>query len=234
MVQTRLGGTCSMDPYIYALYSLIYLILFLWGLKASIKFGILRWMNVLLLVTFGLVYDNLILAFGSLIGEGSFLKTMNLLRFWFHALFTPLLIIFSWAAASEAIAIAWLKGRGGLLFAGFLTLSMVISELVQNTVGLELEPDRSYGVLSYDSSGSHGPPIMIIGVTAALLIAGIILWKKRKWKWMAIGVILMGIGSAVPFPLESDAATNGFELILLISLWATKAFLENNQAVKKA
>jgi hypothetical protein len=77
-----------MDPYIYALYSLIYLILFLWGLKASIKLGILRWMDVLLLVTFGLVYDNLILAFGSLIGEGSFLKTMNLLRFWFHALFT--------------------------------------------------------------------------------------------------------------------------------------------------
>jgi hypothetical protein len=146
--------------------------------------------------------------------------------------FHPLLIVFSWAAASEAIA--WLKGRGGLLFAGFLTLSMVISELVQNTIGLELEPDRSYGVLSYDSSGSHGPPIMIIGVTAALLIACIILWKKRKWKWMASGVTLMGIGSAVPFPLESDAATNGFELILLISLWATKAFLENNQAVKKA
>ncbi|MBT2681241.1 hypothetical protein J7E38_19820 [Bacillus sp. ISL-35] len=222
-----------MDPYIYALYSLIYLILFLWGLKASIKYGFFRWMNVLLLVTFGLVYDNLILAFGSMIGEGSFLKNMNLLRFWFHALFTPLLIMFSWAAASET-ATSWLKGRGGLLVAGFLTLAMVISELVQNTIGLKLEPDHSYGVLSYESSGSHGPPIMIIGVTAALLIAGITLWKKRKWKWMAIGVILMGIGSAVPIPLESDAATNGFELILLISLWATQTFLEKNQAVKVA
>ncbi|CAM3784500.1 hypothetical protein [Mesobacillus thioparans] len=222
-----------MDPYIYALYSLIYLILFLWGLKASIKSGFFRWMNVLLLVTFGLIYDNLVLALGGMIGEGAFLKNMNFLRFWFHAIFTPLLIIFSWAAASKT-NLSWLKGRGGLLFAGFLTVAMVISELVQNTIDLKLEPDRSFGVLSYESAGSHGPPIMIIGVTAALLIAGIILWKKRKWKWMAIGVILMGIGSAVPFPVESDAATNGFELILLISLWATKAFLENNQAVNEA
>ncbi|WP_079507738.1 hypothetical protein [Mesobacillus jeotgali] len=218
-----------MDPYIYALYSLIYLFLFLWGLKSSIKNGFILLMNVLLLVTFGLIYDNLVLALGSLIGEGTFLKTMNLLRFWFHALFTPLLILFSWAAASKTTDISWIKGRGGLLFAAFLTIAMIISELVQNTLGIKLVPDRSNGVLSYDSAASHGPPIMIIGVTVTLLIAGFILWIKRKWKWMAIGVILMGIGSAVPLPLESDAATNGFELILLLSLWATNDYLEKNR-----
>jgi hypothetical protein len=223
-----------LDPYIYALYSLIYLFLFLWGLKSSIKNGFILLMNVLLLVTFGLVYDNLVLALGSLIGEGTFLKSMNLLRFWFHALFTPLLILFSWAAVSKTTDIRWLKGRAGLLLAASLTLAMVISELVQNTLGIKLVPDHSYGVLSYDSAASHGPPIMIIGVTIALLIAGFVLWKKRNWKWMALGVILMGIGSAVPLPLESDAATNGFELILLVSLWATKDFLEKNQASAKA
>ncbi|MFT9598230.1 hypothetical protein [Mesobacillus sp.] len=216
-----------MDPYIYGLYSLIYLFLFLWGLKLSIKYGFLSWLNVLLLVTFGLVYDNLVLAMGSIIGEGSFLKALNEMRYWFHAFFTPLLILFSWAAIRKP-EIHWLKGRAGFVLAGVFTLAMIIAELIQNTIGIKLESARKYGVLSYESAGSHGPPVMIIGVTVALLFAGIILWKKLNWTWMAIGVILMGIGSAVPIPLESDAATNGFELILLISLWATKAFFERN------
>ncbi|MBS8262845.1 hypothetical protein DYI25_00175 [Mesobacillus boroniphilus] len=61
-----------MDQYIYALYSLTYLFLFLWGLKLSIKNGFFSLMNILLLVTFGLVYDNLVLSMGSIIGKGSF------------------------------------------------------------------------------------------------------------------------------------------------------------------
>lgn len=216
-----------MDPYIYGLYSLIYLFLFLWGLKLSIKYGFFSWLNVLLLVTFGLVYDNLVLAMGSVIGKGSFLDGLNEMRYWFHAFFTPLLILFSWAAIRKT-RIDWLKGQAGFVLAGVFTLAMIIAELIQNTLGLKLESAQKYGVLSYESAGSQGPPIMIIGVTVALLLAGIILWKKLKWKWMAFGVILMGIGSAVPIPLESDAATNGFELILLISLWATKAFIDKN------
>lgn len=214
-----------MDPYIYGLYSLAYIFLFLWGLTLSIKYGFFTWLNVLLLVTFGLIYDNLVLSLGSIIGEGPILKGLNVMRYWFHAFFTPLLILFSWAAIRKT-GIHWLKERTGLLAAGIFTVAMIIAELMQNTIGLKLEPSRNYGVLSYEAAGSHGPPIMIIGVTLALLLAGFILWKKLQWKWMAVGVILMGIGSAVPIPLESDAATNGFELILLISLWATKAFLE--------
>ncbi|GAM16546.1 hypothetical protein [Mesobacillus selenatarsenatis] len=216
-----------MDPYIYGLYSLIYLFLFLWGLKLSIKYGFFSWLNVLLLVTFGLVYDNLVLAMGSVVGKGSFLEALNEMRYWFHAFFTPLLILFSWAAIRKT-GIDWLKGQAGFVLAGVFTLAMIIAELIQNTLGLKLESAQKYGVLSYESAGSHGPPILIIGVTVALLLAGIILWKKLKWKWMAFGVILMGIGSAVPIPLESDAATNGFELLLLISLWATKSFLDKN------
>ncbi|MBS8262844.1 hypothetical protein DYI25_00170 [Mesobacillus boroniphilus] len=150
------------------------------------------------------------------------------MRYWFHAFFTPLLIIFSWAAIRET-GIRWVNVRTGLNLAVIFTLAMAIAELIQNTLGIKLEHSEKYGVLSYESAGSHGPPIMIIGVTVALLLAGVILWKKLKWKWMAIGVILMGIGSALPIPLESDAVTNGFELILLISLWATKAFLERIQ-----
>lgn len=214
-----------MDPYIYALYSLSYLFLFLLGMKLSMHIGFFTLKNILFLVTFGLVYDNIVLALGSMIGEGHFLKSLNLMRYWFHALFTPTLILFSWAAVRKS-DIKWLSGRTVFITTSFLTVALIITELLQNTVGIAIEPAQKYGVLSYEPAVTQGPPIMIIGVSIVMLLSGLILWKKLKWKWMAIGVIVMGIGSAVPLPLKSEAATNGFELVLLISLWATKAFLD--------
>lgn len=218
-----------MDPFIYALYSLSYLFLFLLGMKLSTRIGFFTLKNILMLVTFGLVYDNSVLALGSIIGEGSFLRGLNLMRYWIHALVTPALILFSLASVSET-GINWLKGRVAFISANLLTVAMIITEMLQNTVGIAIEPAQKYGVLSYEPAVSKDPPIMIIGVSIVMLLAGLILWKKLKWKWMAIGVLVMGIGSAVPLPLKSEAATNGFELVLLISLWATKAFLDKKSA----
>lgn len=217
-----------MDPIIHALYSLSYLILFIWGIELAKRFGFFSVKNVLLFVTLGLVYDNMVLAFGSSIGEGDLLEGLNLMRYWFHALFTPALILYAWAVAKET-DIKWLSGRAAFIIAALLTAFMIIFELVQNTIGIVIEPAHQFGVLSYKQPASQGLPIMIIVVTIALLLAGLNLWKKLKWKWMAIGVIIMGIGSALPIPFESDAATNGFELILLISLWVTKAFLDKSK-----
>lgn len=214
-----------MDAYIHGLYSLAYLFLFLIGLRSSLKHGFNSLEKVLLLVTFGLLYDNTVLASGQILGEGSFLKGLNMMRYWFHAILTPLLVIFAWASARQT-DLDWLRGKAAFLTASLLTIALILAELLQNTFTVDLNPVRKYGMLSYEAAGSHGPPIMVIGVSIILLIAGIILWKKLKWKWMAIGVIIMTIGSAVPIPIESEAATNGFELLLLISLWATRAFLD--------
>lgn len=214
-----------MDAYIHGLYSLAYLFLFLIRIKSSLKHGFISLENVLLLVTFGLLYDNAVLASGQIIGEGFILKGLNSMRYWFHAILTPLLVLFAWASARQT-DLDWLQGKAAFLIASLLTIALILAELLQNTISIDLNPVRKYGLLSYEASGSHGPPIMVIGVSIILLIAGIILWKKLKWKWMAIGVIIMIIGSAVPMPIKSEAATNGFELILLLSLWATKAFLD--------
>jgi hypothetical protein len=214
-----------LDAYIHGLYSLAYLFLFLFGIKSTKKDSLLSLKNVLLLVTFGLLYDNTVLAFGHIIGEGAILKGLNMARYWFHAILTPLLVLFAWASARNTDS-NWLRGKAAFLTASILTAALIVTELVQNTLGITLNAVRKYGMLSYEAAGTHGPPIMVIGVSFILLIAGIILWKKLKWKWMAIGVIIMIIGSALPIPIESEAATNGFELILLISLWATKDFLD--------
>jgi hypothetical protein len=218
-----------MDAYIHGLYSLAYLFLFLLGMRISIQNGFFSLSNVLLLVTLGLLYDNTVLALGHLIGKGDFLKGLNMARYWLHAFLTPLLVLFAWASA-RAADFTWLRGKAAFLTASLLAPVLVIVELFQNTIGLSLKPVERFGMLSYEAASSHGPPVMVIGVSIILLAAGIILWKKYKWKWMAIGVIIMMIGSAVPIPIKSEAATNGFELILLLSLWATKAFLNKRSA----
>ncbi|WP_052000936.1 hypothetical protein [Gracilibacillus halophilus] len=62
-----------------------------------------------------------------------------------------------------------------------------------------------------------------------LLIAGFILYRKTKWKWMLIGTVIMGIGSALSSFLPSGAITNGFELFLLFTLALTKIHLEKEE-----
>ena len=44
---------------------------------------------LVLIVVYGLAYDNLVIASGAVLGEGDLLKTINAPRFWVHALFTP-------------------------------------------------------------------------------------------------------------------------------------------------
>ena len=69
-----------------------------------------------------------------------------------------------------------------------------------------------------------GPPLMVLFVAAALLVAGIYAWKRQGWPWLCIVTILMVIGSAIPFDVPSGAVTNAFELVLLVGVLATIAF----------
>ena len=65
---------------------------------------------------------------------------------------------------------------------------------------------------------------MVLFVAAALLVAGIYVWKRQRWVWLLIVTIVMVLGSAIPFEIPSGAATNAFELILLIGVIATIGF----------
>ncbi|MBT2759486.1 hypothetical protein J7E71_26820 [Mesobacillus foraminis] len=212
-----------MDKYLFLAFSLFYIGLFLWGLQRGQKVPLIMKAS-LLLVTAGLIYDNGILAVSDQFGKSEGLKKLHFLRYWIHALFTPTLVLFSWTVIKNTDT-ELSKKRGAGLAAFSLTALLIIWELV-HTAQLSLKPVNQYGVLNYESAASQGPPIMIMAVSAALLFAGIVVWKKQSWKWMAIGVALMAAGSAIPLPIKSNAATNCFELILISSLWATLVFQE--------
>lgn len=48
------------------------------------------------------------------------------------------------------------------------------------------------------------------------------MWRRSGWVWLLVGSAVMAVGSGVPIPVESGAVINAFELILLVSLLATR------------
>jgi hypothetical protein len=214
------------DPLIFGLFAVAYIASLILGFKKHSKTA----SAILFLTIIGLIYDNGVLAIGHLIGEGILLENLNLGRFWIHALFTPTLLLFSLFILREAgIHIAFKTW----FVVSFVVLWIVatIVEIIVEIRGLELTVQESYGVLSYAAvETASGPPPMILIVLIGLLIAGILLAWKKKWWWMLVGTIAMTIGSAVPFDIGSDAATNAFELFLIITLLWTAIRFSNQKS----
>ena len=212
-----------MDSFIFGFFAIAYVLLLIWGLRTHKKW---TFSSVLFFVVGALIYDNTIYALGILIGEGALLEFLSLLRFWFHMLFTPTLILFSVMAMSEA-GIEWAQKAWVVWLTVVYAIAAMIVEYVTVLNGLTLEVSEQYGALSYSSAEeASGPPMMIILVLIALVIAGIMLWWKAKWPWLFVGTVIMTIGSAVPIDIGSNALTNAFELLLLFTLVWTKKQLD--------
>ncbi|MED3709976.1 hypothetical protein P4502_12160 [Peribacillus frigoritolerans] len=214
-----------MDTILYFCYSIVYMILFIMGmalLRQDRK--LFSYSSFLLLVTFGLIVDNLIIASGKFIGDGPLLKSLNALRFWSHGFITPTLILFGWGMAKR-IHIPFTKKPIAPYFFLFLTAGLIIYEFIEN-MHKTFVPIYEYGVLRYVSEESSGPPLMVLIVTFILLVISIYIFIRTRWIWMLLGVIVMIVGSAIPIPIESSAVTNAFELIFLCSLWLTNYKLE--------
>ncbi|WP_173918202.1 hypothetical protein [Halobacillus sp. Marseille-Q1614] len=221
-----------MDTVLFSLLAFVYTALFISAIKIF-KSRYVVSTAFLLPVIAGLIYDNGIIASGRLIGEGTLLESLNLARFWIHAFFTPLLVLFAWKTLEQA-DICLVKKSWVRLSAFVLTASLVLIELLTEVFGLELEPNWEYGVLSYSSSEpSSGPPIMVLIVSFVLLATSVMIWRKQKWAWFFIGSFLMIIGSTVQLPVESGAVTNFFELILLCSLLGT-AYFQGKPVIRKS
>ncbi|MEM1502954.1 hypothetical protein RG959_05975 [Domibacillus sp. 8LH] len=217
-----------MDTFLFSFFAAAYLILFIFALRLFKKRRIVN--AVLLLpVIAGLVYDNSIIAAGRFIGEGAALEALNAARFWLHALFTPLLVLYAWMTLKQT-GISWAQTAWIRLTAIVLTIALVLLELLTEVRGLSLQPRWEYGTLSYtNAEPSSGPPLMVLVVSVVLLAASIVIWRKQGWIWFFVGSLVMIVGSAVQLPIESGAVTNLFELVLIVSLLATAWFQGNNQ-----
>lgn len=212
-----------MNSFFLLLLLLAYLALFIWGIKLARKFGWFTLANVILIVLFALIYDQTVLAVGRWLGEGNRLEQLNELRFWFHALCTPLLVIFCWHALVRA-NIALFQKRKMMGFAWGLTIFLIGYQLITEVFDLDLIPQREQDLLFYENSAKSPIPVMIIIVTIVILICAFFLYKKSKWPWLLVATIIMIAGHMLSLWLKNTPLTNSFEWILMFGLVATKRF----------
>ncbi|WP_262176384.1 phospholipid phosphatase [Saccharococcus sp. Marseille-Q5394] len=222
-----------MDQILYMLFTFAYIALLIWGFKGINAQEVSKWTSVVYLVVIALIYDNGILAIGHWIGEGALLEKLNTVRFWAHAIVTPLLVLYSIGTLRES-GVSWARKTWVTILSILYTIAAIILEIIFVTADLRLQVENEYGVVSYGSvDPPSGPPIMILFVTIAMLIAGGVLWKKTGWAVFFIGVVIMTIGSAVPLDVGSNVITNLFELILLTSLvWTKRKLIPGELHVK--
>ena len=205
-----------MDPYIYGFFALVYIVVLAWGIMKHEKTE----SAILFVVIIALIYDNIILALGHLIGAGETLKALSYWRFLLHAIFTPMLILFSLFILKEA-NIRFMQKKWVVIAFGLLTVTAMIAEYFFELRDLTLKVEEAYGVVSYTSASSSGLPIMISLVIVALLFASIILVWKRKWWWMLVGLVVMAVGGVFNRLFASNTITNALELALVITLMYT-------------
>ncbi|MED3993004.1 hypothetical protein [Priestia aryabhattai] len=211
------------DTILYLLFSICYLTLLILSIKPIKKRYVSIYMVFLPLVMVGLIYDNTIISMGSFIGEGNVLLLLSMFRFWFHALFTPTLVLFAYGVAKH-FNLQWANKLIFKIIFLISTLALISYEIIE-TINKNPEILREYGIVRYTLVGASGPPLMVITVAFILLIVGVSLYRKTRWTIMMIGVVLMIVGSAIPINLPSTAITNFFELIFICSLFLTQRYV---------
>lgn len=150
---------------------------------------------LLLLVLAGLVYDVFVIALGRFVGEGSFLKTLNAGRFIVHALLTPAMMIFGFGVLRKA-GVGWAQSRTTHIILCIVVTLLIALGAYSDIFQLDLQPSLVMDTLRYTNEGGiKGPPIPAVLSIIFLLVAGITLWRKTGWWWLAAGAIFMFIAA---------------------------------------
>ena len=180
------------------------------------------------LVVFGLFYDNLIVAIGQYIGEGDLLRNLNALRFYSHAILTPLLIIFAYGVIRQLLG----KGKNDRIWHSvfcLLAVGMIAMGIMADVVNLSLVPMTENGSLRYVNEASEGPPIPSIITIIVMIVVGLIAWRKVGWMWLALGSIVMFVMAAAG--ANNTMLTNIGEVVFVIAIVATDYRIHRTQLV---
>jgi hypothetical protein len=144
-----------------------------------------------LIVIAGIIYDNLIIGFGSFIGEGELLKALNVPRFAIHAFFTPMIMIFAFGVARR-VGIGFAQSKGWHTAICVLALLMVFLGIYEELFKMNLVPIAEAGTLRYKNQPSS-PPIPAIVTIIVVMVLAIFVWVKTKKPWYFLGTLLMFI-----------------------------------------
>lgn len=150
---------------------------------------------LLLIVLAGLAYDTLIILLGRFIGEGDFLKTLNAGRYLVHGLATPAMIIFGFGVLRSA-GVQWAQSRTTHIVVCVVVTLLIALGVYEDVLALDLQTKTVLDTLRYTNEGGmKGPPIPAMLTIVFLIVAGISLWRKTGWWWLAAGAIFMFIAA---------------------------------------
>lgn len=180
----------------------------------------------LLIVLFGLIYDNAVLASGAWIGHGEILDRLSVPRFFMHAFGTPLLMLSALGLVRRSGA-DW--ARRGVVAGGLVafTLAMIAVGVEADLLRLDLVAKEQAGVISYGNASTAGPPIAPVATIVVLIAAGMVVWRRNGGLWLLAGAVAQFVAAAI-----GDAiviAGNLGELALLAGLIVTDARLSNSR-----
>jgi|GEM_PF-319531 len=195
-----------------------------WSIRLWLQSNSLA-MVVLPIILISLSFDNLVLAGGTLIGEGDLLELLSQIRFLVHYLFLPFLIVVGIELANRA-------GAGWAIpivriFAWLLALGLGITDIVTRYIGLELKPVYFTGMLRYTTEQTT-PPIITIIVTIFVLLIGLGFWirTKGKWSWLFFGTLVALIGNALPISQFGTLIGSSSEFLMTVALLFTERYSE--------
>jgi hypothetical protein len=142
-----------------------------------------------LIVILGIIYDNLIIGFGSFIGEGELLKNLNVPRFVIHAFFTPMLMIFGFGVARRC-GVGFAQSKGWHTAICVFTVLLILLGIYEELWKMNLAPLAEDGTLRYKTPNSP-PPIPAIMTIMVAIIFGVFVWIKTKKPWYFLGSVGM-------------------------------------------
>jgi len=187
-----------MQNIIFLVVGLIQLIIAFIGTRNVLKH--FSWYAVLvLIVVYGLAYDNLSIASGAVFGVSETTRLLNVPRYVIHALFTPGMMIAAWGILRWK-GVKWAGNRlWHSLVCGLATALILLGSYV-DILNLTLVPNETNGVVRYvnDFHLFRGPPIPAVLTIIVVLVLGGVVWRKFKWPWMFVGALLMFFGAAAP------------------------------------
>lgn len=162
------------------------------------------------LIICGLFYDALILALGTVLKEGAFLRTISQLRFVSHGALIPLIF----ALCAESLQ---LKGLAKKIVYGLTAVLVVLG--IAEGFATDLEVRSIANIVRYASSdatpawASMVSSLLSYGTVVPLMIVGIVVWVKEKTPTLFLSGFLMFAFSAL------GPATGNFDLIFYISMY---------------
>lgn len=216
-----------MSQTLYFIYTIAYAVLLLYGTRL-LRRHVRASTGFLLLVTFGVFYDNLILTVGNRLGEGDLLWALSVPRFVLHQLALPWIIYAGYDQARQA-GQGWAQARAARWAAIALSALVMGAGIVTRLVGLHLEPEVMDGVLRYVAVGVVGPPIVSIVSIGLVTIGGLGFWRHNRWPWIFLAGIAVFAGESLPDESLRRAVGSALEVVFLAVLFVTQRWLDEDR-----